>query len=340
MNELVGYRFQEPLWLLATLAGPLVVALAVLRERFGRALLLPGLSRLSRAHVTWRVRLRHAPAVLAGLGLMAAGVAMARPQHGTLRQNVTTEGVDIVVTLDVSGSMGAEDFQPRNRLEVAKSVVSSFIKRRPHDRVGLVCFASKSLTKSPPTTDTGLLLRQLDDVHLDMLPDGTAIGSGLATSLARLKRSTAKSKVIVLVTDGSNNTGEIDPQTATDMARAMGVRVYSIGVGKGGTVPMPVKVRDGFTGAVVTRVVPMQVDIDEGLLKRIAVRTGGEFFRATDSASLRLIFDRIDELEKSEIKLTKYTRYRELFWPWAMTAACLLGAAGLAWVGGLRVAPA
>jgi Ca-activated chloride channel family protein len=278
--------------------------------------------------------------LLAGFGLMAAAVAMARPQHGSLRQNVTTEGVDIVVALDVSGSMAAEDFQPRNRLEVAKSVVSSFIKRRPNDRVGLVCFASKCLTKSPPTTDTGLLLRQLDDVHLDMLPDGTAIGSGMATALARLRRSNAKSKVIVLVTDGGNNTGEIDPATATDMARAMSVRVYTIGVGKGGTVPMPVKVRDSFTGAVVTRVVPMEVDIDEKLLTTIAIRTGAEFFRATDSASLRLIFDRIDQLEKSEIKLTKYTRYKELFWPWAMVAASLLGAAGLAWVAGLRVAPA
>jgi Ca-activated chloride channel homolog len=340
MSGLVGLRFQEPLWLLAALAGPIVVAFALLRERSGWALLLPGLSRLGRARVTWRARLRHAPVVLAALGLMAAAVALARPQHGTLRQNVTTEGVDIVVTLDVSGSMAAEDFQPRNRLEVAKSVVSNFIKRRPNDRLGLVVFASKCLTKSPPTTDTALLLRQLDDVHLDMLPDGTAIGSGMATSLARLRRSTAKSKIIVLVTDGGNNTGEIDPATATDMARAMGVRVYTIGVGKGGTVPMPVKVRDNFTGAIVTRVMPMEVDIDEGLLKRIAARTGGEFFRATDSASLRLIFDRIDQLEKSEIKLTRYTRYRELFWPWAMVAASLLGAAGLAWVAGLRVAPA
>lgn len=340
MTELVGFRFQEPLWLLAACSGPLVIAAAVLRERSVRAVLLPGLSRLSPTRTTWRVRLRHLPVVLAGLGLMAAAVALARPQHGTLRQNVTTEGIDIVVTLDDSGSMAAEDFQPRNRLEVAKSVVSTFIKRRTNDRVGLVIFAAKSLTKAPPTTDTALLLRQLDDVHLDILPDGTAIGSAMATALARLQRSTAKSKVMVLVTDGANNTGEIDPGTATDMARAMGVRVYTIGVGKGGTVPMPVKVRDNFTGAVVTRVMPMEVEIDEGLLKTIATRTGGEFFRATDPASLRLIFDRIDQLEKSEIKLTKYTRYRELFQPWALAAASLLAAAGLAWFAGLRVAPA
>ena len=340
MTDVLGFRFQEPLWLLASLAGPLIVAAALLRERTGRALIFPGLSRLGRASSTWRTQLRHAPVVLAGLGLALAAVAMARPQHGSLKQSSTTEGVDIVVALDVSGSMAAQDFQPRNRLEVAKSVVSTFFKRRPSDRIGLVAFASKCLTKAPPTTDTALLLRQLDDVRLDMLPDGTAIGSGMATALARLRKSPAKSKVIVLVTDGGNNTGEIDPATATDMARAMGVRVYTVGVGKGGVVPVPVKARDSFTGAVVTRVMPMEVDIDEGLLKMIATRTGGEFFRATDSASMRMIFDRIDQLEKSEIKLTKYTRYRELFRPYLTAAAALLVAASAAWVSGLRVAPA
>ena len=182
--------------------------------------------------------------------LVAGAVALARPQHGTLRENVTTQGVDIVVALDVSGSMAAEDFQPRNRLEVAKDVVAEFVRRRTADRVGLVVFAGRSLTKSPPTTDTAVLLRQLDDVRLDMLPDGTAIGSGLATSLTRLRRSQAKSKVIVLVTDGANNAGEIDPATAADMAKAMDVRVYTILVGRGGRVPMPVKVQNPFTGEV------------------------------------------------------------------------------------------
>lgn len=339
MTGVLGFRFEEPLWLLAALACPLIVAAALLRERTARAVLFPGVSRLSRVPTTWRARLRHSPVALAGLGLALAAVAMARPQHGSLKQSASTEGVDIVIALDVSGSMAAEDFLPRNRIEVAKSVVSTFIRRRPNDRIGLVVFASKCLTKSPPTTDTALLLRQLDDVHLDMLPDGTAIGSGMATALARLRRSSAKSKVIVLVTDGGNNTGEIDPATATDMARAMGVRVYTVGVGKGGVVPMPVKVRDGFSGAIVTRVMQVQVDIDEGLLKTIATRTGGEFFRATDSASMRLTFDRIDELEKSEIKLTKYTRYRELFRPYLTAAAALLLAAAGAWAFGIRVAP-
>jgi Ca-activated chloride channel family protein len=196
------------------------------------------------------------------------------------------------------------------------------------------------LTKVPPTTDTALLLRQLDDVNLDLLPDGTAIGSGLATALARLRRSAAKSKVIVLVTDGVNNTGEIDPATAADMARAMGVRVYTVGVGRGGMVPMPVRVRDPFTGAVTRRTMPMQVEIDEEILKKIATRTDGEYFRATDTSSLRSIFARIDQLEKSEIKLTVYRRYRELFHPFLAAAALLLALGGLLWLGGPRVAPA
>jgi len=278
--------------------------------------------------------------VTAALGMIAASVALARPQQGALKEHSSTRGVDIVVALDVSGSMAAEDFQPRNRLAVAKEVVAEFVKRRATDRIGLVVFAGKSLTKSPPTTDAAVLLRQLDDVHLDMLPDGTAIGSGLATSLTRLRHSQAKSKVVVLVTDGANNAGEIDPATATDLARAMEVRVYTIGVGRGGQVPVPVQVRDPFTGQVSRRTMMTEVQIDEGLLKRIAERTGGDFFRATDSASLRNIFDRIDKLEKSEIKLSSYRRYRELFFPVLLASAVILLAAGALWAAGLRVAPA
>jgi Ca-activated chloride channel family protein len=173
-----------------------------------------------------------------------------------------------------------------------------------------------------------------------MLPDGTAIGSGLATSLTRLRRSQARSKVIVLVTDGANNAGEIDPATAADMAKAMEVRTYTVLVGRGGRVPMPVKVKDPFTGAVVARTVMTEMQIDPELLQRIAERTGGEFFRAQDPEALRSIFERIDELEKSEIKVAAYRRYRELF-PRALQAAVvLLAAAGLAWAAGLRVRPA
>jgi len=185
-----------------------------------------------------------------------------------------------------------------------------------------------------------VLLRQLDDVHLDMLPDGTAIGSGLATALTRLRRSQAKSKVIVLVTDGANNAGEIDPGTAADMAKAMEVRVYTILVGRGGRVPIPVKVQDPFTGATSEQTVMTEVEIDEGLLQRIAERTGAEFFRATDSESLRRIFERIDRLEKSEIKSAAYRRYRELFPPVLEATAALLAGAALLWAAGLRLLPA
>ncbi len=334
-----GLRFQDPWWLLALAGVALAVVLVLLRERRGRSIPMPGLERLGRGSPGWRARLRHLPLALAAAGLAAGTVALARPQQGSVRQSVTTQGVDIVVALDVSGSMAAEDFRPRNRLAVATSVVSDFVKRRAHDRVGLVVFAGQSLTKAPPTTDTGLLLRLLDDVHLDMLPDGTAVGSGMATALARLRHSEAKSKVIVLVTDGANNAGEIDPATATDIARAMGVRVYTIGVGRGGRVPIPVPMRDPITGRIVTRTVPMEVEIDEGLLQTIASRTGGEFFRATDSESLRSIFDRIDRLEKSEITLNAFTRYRDLFVPFMAAALALLAGAGAVWAAGFRVAP-
>jgi Ca-activated chloride channel family protein len=333
-----GFRFQDPWWLLAALAGPLVVAAALLREGQGRALVFPGVARL-RGQGTWRTRLRQLPLVLAALGLMTGAVALARPQHGTLKEEISTRGVDIVVALDISGSMAAQDFQPKNRIAVAKEVVSEFVRRRTSDRIGLVIFAAKSLTKSPPTTDTAVLLRQLEDVHLDMLPDGTAIGSGLATALTRLRRSQAKSRVIVLVTDGSNNAGEIAPLTAADLARAMEVRVYTIGVGRGGEVPMPVRARDPETGEIREVTVMTEVDIDEELLKAIAERTGGEFFRATDSGSLRRIFDRIDKLEKSEIKMSAYRRYGEWFPPVLLAAIALLAAGGLVWAGGLRVAP-
>jgi len=334
-----GFRFQDPIWLWAALLGPLALASAWLREREARAIVFPGAARLKGRPAGLRVALRHLPLILSALGLTTAAVALARPQHGTLREESSTRGVDIVVALDVSGSMAAEDFQPRNRLEVAKEVVAEFVQRRPNDRVGLVVFAGQSLTKSPPTTDAAVLLRQLDDVHLDMLPDGTAIGSGLATALTRLRHSQARSKVIVLVTDGANNAGEIDPATATDLARAMDVRVYTISVGRGGEVPMPVEVRDPYTGQVSRRLVMTEVQIDEGLLSRIADRTGGEFFRATDTASLRTIFDRIDRLEKSEIRHAAYRRYRELFHAVLLGSTALLALGGLAWMAGLRVAP-
>ena len=335
-----GFRFEEPLWLWLGLAAPLAVLAAVLREGRGRAIVFPGLSRLGAGHATWKTRLRHLPTTLAALGLLLGAVALARPQQGSLRENVTTQGVDIIVALDVSGSMAAQDFQPKNRLTVAREVVADFVKRRSRDRLGLVIFAGRSLTKSPPTTDAAVLLRQLDDVKLGALPDGTAIGSGLATSLTRLRRSKAKSRVVVLVTDGASNTGEIDPETAADLARAMGVRVYTVAVGREGPVPMPMQVQDPFTGQVTTRTVDVEVDVDEALLQSIAEKTDADFFRATDPEALRSIFEQIDRLETSEITLRSYRRYRELFHPVLVACLAALLLAGAAWGAGLRVAPA
>jgi Ca-activated chloride channel homolog len=332
-------RFADPWWLLLALAGPLVVFLALVREKRGRSIAFPGLGRLGAVRRGWRTRLRHAPLVLSALALVAAALALARPQWGSARENISTSGVDIVVSLDVSGSMAAEDFQPRNRLAVAKDVVADFMQKRTSDRVGLVIFAGQSLTKAPPTTDTAVLLHQLEDVRLGALPDGTAIGSGLATALTRLRHSKTRSRVVVLVTDGVNNAGEIDPATASDVAAAMQVRVYTIGVGRGGQVPMPVQAQDPFTGQIVKRTALVEVQIDEALLQRIADRTGGEFFRATDAGSLKAVFDRIDRLEKSEIRQNTYRRYRELFPPVLGAAAALLALAGLLFAGGLRVAP-
>jgi Ca-activated chloride channel family protein len=336
---LEGLRFAEPLWLLALLLAPAVVLAAWWRERTCCAVMLPALSERGRVVSSWRVQLRYLPVVLAALALAASAVALARPQRGALRHSVITQGVDIIVALDTSYSMAAEDLQPDNRLAVAKRVVADFVRERRQDRVGLVVFAGKALTKTPPTTDVGLLLHQLDTVELGVLADGTAIGSGLATALARLRRSPAKSKVIILVTDGANNTGEIDPVTAADIAAAMEVKIYTIGVGKGGLVPIAMPVEDVRTGDVKKVRRWMRVEIDEDLLKRIAARTKGEFFRASDAPSLRMIFDRIDALEKSEIRHVAYTRYRELFSPVLRLAALLLALAGVVWAMGLRVLP-
>jgi Ca-activated chloride channel family protein len=335
-----GFEFANPLWLWAVLVGPLLVLAARARERQGGAVVFPGAGRLRGVPAGWRARLRHLPITLAAIAVSLGAVALARPQKGSTRENVTTQGVDIVVALDISGSMEAEDFQPRNRLAVAKEVVSDFIKRRTSDRIGLVIFAAKSLTKAPPTTDTAVLLRQLDDVQLHVLPEGTAIGNGLATALTRLRSSKAKSRVVVLVTDGANNAGEIDPLTASDIAKAMEVRVYTVLVGLGGEVPIPVRAQDPFTGQIITQRTLMRFDVDPDLLKSISERTGGEFFRATDTATLRGIFDQIDKLEKTEIKQTSFKRYRELYPPVLLAAGLFLVLAGAAWLAGLRVLPA
>ncbi|MEO5762993.1 MAG: VWA domain-containing protein [Vicinamibacteria bacterium] len=339
MTPFSPLHFQAP-WLLLLLPLPLLLAYLSRRlEKHQPTLALPRTALARSLRPTARARFRSLPMWITCLALTLVVIALARPQKGLGRDQLTTEGVDIVVALDVSGSMAAQDFQPDNRLAVAKSVVADFIKRRSRDRVGLVVFAGRAITQSPATTDQALLLRQLDDVALDRLPDGTAIGSGLATALSRLSKSESKTKLVVLVTDGANNSGEIDPETATDIAKAMEVKIYTVGVGKGGIAPIPVRAQDPFTGRVVTRTVNMDVPIDEELLKKIAERTGGAFFSATDETSFRDIFSRIDALETSRLKSTSFRRFQELFPPFLSVAAALLLIAALLWARGLRVLP-
>ncbi len=326
-----GLSFRDPEALLLLLLVPLAVFLRLRRERRGDgALAVPTLAFVSATPPSWRVRLRHVPFVLALLGWSGLVVALARPRLGLERTESWTEGVDIFVALDASGSMAAEDFKPRNRFFVAKSAVRQFVEGRTNDRLGLLVFAGRSRTVVPLTTDRAMLLERLATLTLGDQGDGTAIGMALGNALARLRPSRAKSKVIVLVTDGGNNAGEIDPDTAAGIAKALGVRVYTIGVGTvAGPVEIPVPVRDPETGRIVERRIRANVDVDEALLARIASATGAKFFRATDSKTLLDIFSEIDRLEKSEIKTTRFTRYREVFPRAAVPGAALLALAGL-----------
>lgn len=318
-----------PLWLALLAALPL---LAWWHHRRGGLGALT-YSRLPEgAGAGWRL---HLPfyARLGAAGLLI--VAAARPQLGYAREESLTEGIDIEIALDISGSMAAEDFQPKNRLTVAKQVVDEFIAGRAGDRIGVVVFSGGALTRAPLTVDHQMLGELVESVALRSLPDGTAIGVALANAAARLKDSTAKSKVVLLVTDGNNNAGEIDPLSAAAVAKGLGIKVYTIGVGRNGQVTVPWPVRNPLTGRVEMRRVLMNAEVDEGLLRKIAERTGGRFYRATDPQGLRRIFAEIDQLEKTPLKVKRYVRYREVFQPfvWAGLGLLLLPLAttSLAW---------
>jgi Ca-activated chloride channel family protein len=336
-----GLSFRDPLFLLLLLVIPAAIGLRIARERRGTtALVVPTLAFVARVRPGWRVRFRHVPFVLACIGFAGLVVALARPRVGLERTESWTEGVDIVIALDASGSMAAEDFKPKNRFVVAKAATRTFVEGRPQDRLGLIAFAGRSRTVVPLTTDRSMLLTRLSELTLGEQGDGTAIGMALGNSLARLRASKAKSKVIVLVTDGGNNAGEIDPDTAANVAKGLGIRVYTVGVGTaGGPVEIPVPVRDPETGRVVERRVMATVDVDEKLLGRIAQATGGRFFRATDPAGLAETYAEIDRLEKTEVKTTTYTRWRETFPRVAVPAAGLLAAAALLALVAFPVAP-
>ena len=238
-------------------------------------------------------------------------IAIARPQSVSNKQNISTEGIDIVLELDLSGSMLAEDFNP-NRIEAAKQVASEFIDGRTNDRIGLVVFSAESFTQCPLTTDYPVLKNLLRDVKNGMIADGTAIGLAIANGVNRLKDSKAKSKVMILLTDGVNNRGEIDPITAARIAATYNIRIYTVGVGAQGDAPYPVQTPFGIRRQLIP------VDLDEKGLTQVAEMTGGKYFRATDNRTLKAIYKEIDQLEKTKIEVTAYKRYSELYGGWLM----------------------
>ncbi len=266
---------------------------------------------------TLKERLRHMPFVLRMLVLALLIVALARPRTSSQGENIYTEGIDIAMVIDISGSMLAEDLKP-NRIEAAKSVAADFVDGRTTDRIGLVIFAGQSFTQCPMTTDYRVLKGLLRHVKPGMVEDGTAIGLALAQGVNRLKESKAKSKVIILLTDGVNNRGEIDPVTAAQIAQTFGIRVYAIGVGTIGEAPYPVQTPFG------TRYQNVPVDVDEKTLAKIAEMTSGQYFRATNNRSLKAIYDEIDELEKTRIEVKAYRSYTELFYMWTFAGLAAL----------------
>ncbi len=269
------------------------------------------------AKPTIKQRLRHLPVLLRMLALGLLIVALARPQTASTRESIKTEGIDIVVAMDISGSMLAEDFKP-NRIEAAKKNAIEFIESRTNDRIGLVVFAGESFTQCPVTIDHDVLKNLIKDVNTEMLRDGTAIGSGLATSVSRLKESKAKSKVIILLTDGVNNTGQVAPRSAADIAYSFDIKVYTIGVGTKGKAPYPVQTAFG------TQYRNIDVEIDEDVLTDIAEITGGKYFRATNNESLESIYEEIDNLEKTEIDVSYFSKYSEEYLPLATAALILI----------------
>ncbi|HBG42251.1 MAG TPA: aerotolerance regulator BatA [Porphyromonadaceae bacterium] len=264
-----------------------------------------------------KVYMRHLPFVLRMISIALVIIVIARPQAVNSWEETETQGIDMVMALDVSGSMLAQDLKP-DRLQAAKKVAAEFITDRQNDNIGLVIFAGESFTQCPLTTDHKVLLNLLNDVDFGLIEDGTAIGLGLANAVNRLKDSESESKVVILLTDGTNNRGQIAPLTAADLARSYGIRVYTVGVGTKGMAPTPVQTPFGI------RMQNMQVDIDEKTLTEIAALTGGQYFRAEDTEGLRNIYHEIDEMEKYLISVQNVTRRQELFLPFALLALALM----------------
>jgi Ca-activated chloride channel family protein len=316
--NLGAYRFEDPWFFWFLLIIPVLVFWYIWKFKnrlpdhvLSSTLPLQGLKK------SWKARFRHVLFGVRMLAMLLIIIALARPQKSFDSRKVTTEGIDIVVALDISSSMLAMDFKP-NRLEASKKISQEFIQGRPNDRIGLVVFAAESFTQCPITTDHKVLVNLIDDIEQGIIEDGTAIGLGLSTAIDRLKDSDGKSRVIILLTDGENNSGFIYPKTAVEIAQTFGVRIYTIGVGTIGTAPMPVQTPFGM------QVRNQEVRIDEDLLKEIAGLTGGSYFRATSNSKLKEIYEEINKMEKNKIEVEAYQRFSDKFYVFALIAAALL----------------
>lgn len=313
-----GYEFANPKYfLILVLLVPMILWYIFREKRSHADLQFSSLKAFKGMKHAGRVWLRHLLFVLKVLAILFLVTALARPQSSNSWQTYSSEGIDIVLALDISGSMLARDFSP-DRLEAAKEVATKFILERPQDKIGLVVFAGESFTQCPLTTDQAVLVNLMREVHSGMIEDGTAIGLGLANAVNRLKDSPGKSKVVILLTDGVNNRGVIAPITAAELAKTYGIRVYTIGVGTYGEAPYPVQTIFGM------QLQNVAVEIDEAVLKQIAAITGGQYFRATDNDKLKQIYQEIDQLEKSKIEVKHFSKKQEQYFWFALIGMLLL----------------
>jgi Ca-activated chloride channel homolog len=312
------YIFANPnMFYLFLALVPLIAWYIYRQKKFNASLQVSTISNLSGAPKTWKQYVRHLVFIIRIAVLSLIIIVLARPQSSENWENVSTEGIDIVMALDVSTSMLARDLKP-DRLEAAKNVATQFIAGRPYDRIGLVIFAGESFTQCPITNDHVVVTNLLRNTKTGAIEDGTAIGNGLATAVNRLKDSDAISRVVILLTDGENNRGEIPPLTAGEIAKTYGIRVYTIGVGTIGTAPYPFQTPFG------TQMQDVPVKIDEELLQNIADITGGKYYRATNNEKLKTIYEEIDALEKSKISVKEFSKKKEEFMPYALAALLLL----------------
>lgn len=329
MIDLGFVQFASPLWLLLLLLLPAWWLLA--RRRKPAAIVFSRVATLARGPRAGRW-LSRTLAILRNLALAAGIVALARPRTGARAETSTSEGINIVIAFDISSSMLAQDFQPQNRLEVARERIKAFVAARNTDRIGIVAFSGEALTQVPLTTDYPVVQAALDNLQPGQLDDGTAIGTAIATAANRLKDAPGKSRVLILLTDGVNNRGSIDPRTAAKAAAQFGIRIYGIGVGTEGMAPVPVG-----RGLFGLRYEMQRVEIDDALLTDVARATGGRYFRARDPVALQRITEQIDALERTPVRSRTYVRYTELFrWPLGlMVVALTLELLALAWKGPL-----